>query len=133
MIVPARGVQIYECRARWGGGYDWVFVAPEAELLDAAGRTIGSHGAGPFWQASDGSRVVGTVKHRADAPVEGAIPWLLLETQAAGPKGSFSDVTSIQRVNTHGGVAPTAGCTKGATGTIARVDYTADYRFFTAR
>jgi hypothetical protein len=134
MVVPAKGVQIYECRARQdGAGYDWVFVAPEAVLLDADGRRIGLHGAGPFWQASDGSRIVGTVKQRAGAPVEGAIPWLLLETKAVGPKGSFSDVTSIQRVNTHGGVAPKAGCTQSAAGSLTRVDYTADYYFFTAR
>jgi hypothetical protein len=35
LIVPAKGVQIYECRAG-----KWVFVAPEAELFD--GREKGS-------------------------------------------------------------------------------------------
>jgi hypothetical protein len=34
MIVPARGVQIYECRARKDQpeAYQWAFVAPEADL-----------------------------------------------------------------------------------------------------
>ncbi len=36
MIVPARGVQIYECRANKEGAYGWAFVAPEAELFDPA-------------------------------------------------------------------------------------------------
>jgi hypothetical protein len=38
MIVPAKGVQIYDCRARKdpGAGYEWAFVAPEADLLLAA-------------------------------------------------------------------------------------------------
>jgi hypothetical protein len=38
LIVPAKGVQIYECRAE-----KWVFVAPDAELFDTAGKKIGSH------------------------------------------------------------------------------------------
>jgi hypothetical protein len=131
--VSARGVQVYECRVRKdGGGYEWAFVAPDADLLDARGRTIGRHGAGPYWQAADGSRVVGTVKARAEAPESGSIPWLLLTTKSSGPSGAFSEVTSIQRVNTVGGIAPATPCTAPLTGTPARVPYTADYRLFTA-
>jgi len=134
MTVPARGVQIYECRVRKDGtGYEWAFVAPDAELLDAQGRTVGHHGAGPNWQAGDGSRVIGTVKARANAPVAGAVPWLLLATKSGGPAGAFSNVTSIQRVNTAGGVAPTAPCTPELSGTPARVPYTAEYRLFVER
>src|SRR4029450_7696327 len=67
MIVPAKGVQIYECRAgKQAGQFEEAFVAPEADLFDAQGRVIGRHGAGPFWQSSDGSKIVGTVKERAD-------------------------------------------------------------------
>lgn len=132
--VGARGVQIYECRARKdGGGYEWTFVAPDADLLGAQGRAIGHHGAGPYWQAADGSRVAGTVKARADAAASGAIPWLLLSTKSSGPPGSFSGVTSIQRVKTVGGVAPATPCTAQFVGTPARVPYTAGYRLFTAR
>jgi hypothetical protein len=134
LTAPARGVQLYECRARKdGAGFEWAFVAPDAELFDAHSRPIGHHGAGPFWQSSDGSRVVGTVKARADAPAANAIPWLLLTTKSTGPAGAFSGVTSIQRVNTVGGVAPAAACDAGLKGTTLRVPYTADYRFFTAR
>ena len=131
MTVPARGVQIYECRARKDGGFEWAFVAPDAELFDTKARPIGRHGAGPFWQASDGSRVVGTLKARADSPQAGAIPWLLLTTKSAGPAGDFSRVTSIQRINTTGGIAPSAPCAEGLQGSTARVPYTADYVFFT--
>jgi len=127
-IVPAKGVQIYECREG-----SWAFVAPEADLYDSpGGQVIGRHYAGPTWAAvADGSRVVGTVKSRADAPVAGAIPWLLLDAKSAGGKGDFSDVTSIQRVATRGGVAPAGGCSQP--GMQARVAYTADYYFFHAR
>ena len=134
MVVKATGVQIYECRAsKDATGYEWAFVAPEAQLFDARGQAIGSHGAGPHWQARDGSRVVGTVQARADAPSAGAIPWLLLSTKSTGSDGVFSKVTSVQRVNTVGGVAPATPCTRETTGKSARVDYTADYRFFALR
>ncbi len=84
------------------------------------------------WQSADGSRVVGTVKARADAPAPGSIPWLLLATKSSGPVGVFSNVASIQRVNTAGGIAPATPCTAQLTGTAARVPYTADYRLFIA-
>jgi len=135
MIVPAKGVQIYECRARKDqvGAYEWAFVAPEADLFDARGNRIGRHYAGPHWESTDGSKILGTVKERADAPVADAIPWLLLTAKSVGSEGSFSKVTSIQRVSTVGGVAPKAGCSQAAAGTPARINYTADYYFFTAK
>ena len=135
MIVPAKGVQIYECRARKDqvGEYEWAFVAPEADLFDARGNRIGRHYAGPHWESTDGSKILGTVKERADAPAADAIPWLLLATKSVGSEGSFSKVTSIQRVNTVGGVVPNAGCSQAAVGTRARTNYTADYYFFTAK
>jgi hypothetical protein len=133
MIVPAKGVQIYECRATRARDYEWAFVAPEAELYDTGGNRIGRHYAGPHWEANDGSKVVGQLKERADAPLTGAIPWLLLTAKSVGPDGSFGKVTAIQRVRTAGGVAPRDGCVKGTAGTSVRVDYTADYQFFTAK
>jgi FtsP/CotA-like multicopper oxidase with cupredoxin domain len=126
LIVPAKGVQIYECRAG-----SWAFVAPEAHLFDRAGKKIGSHYAGPHWEAADGSKVVATVRARADAPAAGNIPWLLLGTKSVGAEGAFSKVTSIQRVATVGGVAPAGGCSQP--GARARVAYSADYYLFTAR
>jgi hypothetical protein len=135
LIVPAKGVQIYECRASKdkAGAYEWAFIAPEAELFDTTGGRIGRHYGGPHWEARDGSKIVGAVKARADAPASGAIPWLLLGTKSVGADGSFSNVTSIQRVNTVGGVAPKVGCSQDNAGTPARIPYTADYYFFTAK
>jgi hypothetical protein len=137
MVVPAKGVQIYECRAKQGGqpgAYEWAFVGPEADLFDAAGTTkIGRHYSGPTWESADGSKITGALKSRADAPQPTAIPWLLLTATPAGPKGSFSTVTGVQRVNTVGGVAPAAPCAQGNAGTVARVPYTADYYFLSAK
>jgi hypothetical protein len=132
MVVPAKGVQVYECRAKKNdaGAYEWAFVAPDAELFDMRGNLIGRHGAGPTWQSADGSKVIGKVASRADAPDPRSIAWLLLTTTNAGPAGSFSGVTSIQRVNTVGGIAPARPCTGEMLGEQAGVHYSADYRFF---
>jgi hypothetical protein len=133
MVVPAKGVQIYQCRAGKDGAYEWAFVAPEADLFDTGGNRIGRHYAGPHWESTDGSKVLGALKERADAPVAGAIPWLLLTAKSVGSEGSFGKVTSIQRVSTVGGVAPRTGCSQATAGTSARIDYTANYYFFTLR
>ena len=133
MIVPAKGVQIYECRAGKDGAYEWAFVGPEAQLFDTTGQAIGKHYGGPHWEAADGSKVVSKLIERADAPKAGDIPWLLLGAKSVGPEGVFSKVTSIQRVNTAGGVAPKAGCSQANAGTPARIPYTADYYFFTTK
>ena len=125
-VVPAKGVQIYECRDA-----KWVFVAPEADLFDRYGGKIGTHYAGPAWEAADGSKVIGAVKARSDAPQAGAIPWLLLSTKSVAGEGSFSKVTSIQRVATVGGVAPAGACSQP--GGRASVRYSADYYFFTSK
>jgi Protein of unknown function (DUF3455) len=130
LTVAARGVQIYECRSQAGATPAWTLTAPDAELFDANGQRIGSHGAGPHWVAHDGSRLVGSLKARADAPSPTAIPWLLLSVRDVGPAGRFSGVTSIQRVNTAGGNAPASGCDTTALGRSVRIPYTADYRLF---
>lgn len=126
LTLSARGVQLYECQ---GGA--WAFVAPEAQLFDSRGQRVGSHGAGPHWRAADGSRVVGQLRSRADAPVPGAVPWLLLRAQPEGTPGVFSQVSSIQRIHTQGGMAPSSPCTPERAGARVRVPYAADYRFFT--
>lgn len=133
MIVAAKGVQIYECRPAAGGRAEWAFVAPEAELYDTKGMKVGRHYAGPHWESIDGSKIAGSVKARADAPQADAIPWLLLASKSVGPRGRFGSVTSIQRVNTVGGIAPQDGCAPGTVGALRRVGYTADYYFFAAR
>jgi hypothetical protein len=134
MIVAAKGVQIYECRAsKDAGTAEWVFVAPEAELFDTRGNKIGRHYAGPRWESLDGSTIAGTLKERIDAPQADAIPWLLLTAKSVGPEGSFSEVTSVQRVSTVGGAAPKTGCSFASVGQVARIPYTADYYLLAAR
>jgi hypothetical protein len=110
-------------------------VAPEAELLDAQGKKVGRHFAGPRWEsAADGSQLLGAVQARADAPRTDAIPWLLLSTKAEGPRGEYSGTSHIQRINTANGIAPASSeCTAASRGRTVRVPYTADYVFFGSR
>jgi hypothetical protein len=127
-----QGVQIYACGAKAGdpNQFAWVFKAPEADLTGDQGNKIGKHYAGPTWEANDGSKVVGEVLERADAPRPGAVPWLLLKAKSNQGDGSFKNVTYIQRVNTEGGTAPREGCDAQHAGAEARVHYKATYYFY---
>ncbi len=131
LLLRARalGVQIYTCApsARDAAKLEWTLVAPEAQLRDERDRPIGKHYAGPTWEANDGSKVVGQVIARA--PMAGTIPWLLLRGTPSG-KGVLGAVSSIQRVDTSGGAAPSDGCDDKHRGASARVPYTAIYKFF---
>jgi len=122
--VFAEGVQIY----RWNGT-SWVFVAPEADLSANPGGTgiVGIHYAGPTWESLSGSKVVGTVEQRCTVNADD-IQWLLLRSVSSEGPGIFSAVTYIQRLNTSGGIAPTAPGT--SVGDIARVPYTTEYYFY---
>jgi hypothetical protein len=129
----AKGTQNYECRSKQGAPeqYEWALVAPEADLFDASGNRVGKHYAGPTWEsAKDGSKVVGTVKARADSPEADAIPWLLLEVKEPAGQGTFARITSVQRAETHGGKAPAGPCHPGET---KKVPYSAVYYFARAK
>ena len=125
----ATGVQIYEC-SRKGDAYEWAFKAPEASLAERSGYALGKHYAGPTWESTDGSTVVGEVKARDPGPTPTAIPWLLLSAKSNTGSGEFSSAKSIQRVATAGGLAPSAPCTAATAGQVARVPYTATYYFY---
>ena len=130
----ALGDQIYACKAGANGTPAWTFVAPDADLFDAKGTKTVDHGAGPSWEHRDGSKVIGSVSQRVDARAEGAIPWLLLSATSVGGPGVLAGVTSIQRINTRGGVAPVQGCSRASDiGTQARVPYSAVYIFYAAQ
>jgi Protein of unknown function (DUF3455) len=128
--LPATGVQIYTCSSDEAGAYVWKFKAPEATLFSESGRRVGDHFAGPTWRLRDGSKVVGRLLAKADAPEAGAVPWLLLEIADNSGRGALADAHFIQRVHTSGGVAPSEGCDATTVGTDARVDYSADYYFW---
>jgi hypothetical protein len=127
-----QGVQIYACGAKAGDPtqFEWVFKAPEADFMGDDGKRIGRHYAGPTWEANDGSKVVGEVQQRADAPRPRAVPWLLLKAKSNEGDGTFKRITYIQRVNTEGGIAPRDGCDAQHRDAEVRVDYKATYYFY---
>lgn len=129
------GTQNYACTAGTDGGVSWVFVGPQANLLDCNGNVIGQHFASdggassPEWiTSSDGSYVVGH-KVAAYTPGGGAasVPWLLLQAVDHGGTGTLSQVAYVQRLDTDGGIAPVTGCDAGD---MAQVPYSADYWFY---
>jgi len=131
VAAHASGSQIYVCQAGADGKSAWTLKAPEAELRDDQGAVIGSHYAGPTWKYKDGSTVTGKAAARVDSPDGNSIPWLLVTATGHSGDGVFSRVTSIQRVNTKGGTAPTAdSCSGEKKGAESKSNYTADYYFY---
>jgi hypothetical protein len=121
----AEGAQIYECKADAAGKLAWAFREPIATLL-RDGATVGRHYAGPNWEASDGSAVTGKAVANVAGSSPSDIPWLKLDVIASRGNGTLSGVTTVQRINTHGGVA-NGVCDKA--GSFFSVPYAADYVF----
>ena len=126
--VYALGVQIYT----WNGSA-WVFVAPSALLYADPGlhALVGIHfltpGQGPTWKTKSGSQVIGA-RQAACTPDPTAIPWLKLGAVSSNGPGVLNGVSFIQRVNTVGGIAPSAPGT--TVGQEADVPYMAEYYFY---
>jgi hypothetical protein len=130
----AVGVQKYKAQEIAGSSpvaYQWVFVAPQADLYDVSNKKVGTHSAGPDWQLSAVDSMFGqSFTPARTAPGEDAtsIDWLLLmPKQGKTPTGIFANVSYVQRLNTKGGKAPTTRPTS-ATDAVD-VSYTAIYRF----
>jgi hypothetical protein len=121
----AEGAQVYECKAGADGKLAWAFREPVATLL-LDGKTVGRHYAGPNWEHMDGSAVVGKAAGNAPGKTANDIPWLKLDVTAHRGSGTLSGVTTVQRINTQGGVHAGA-CDKA--GTFLSAPYSADYVF----
>jgi Protein of unknown function (DUF3455) len=129
LTVHAEGAQIYECKAGSDGKPAWAFREPIATLM-ADGKTVGRHYAGPNWEHSDGSAVVGKVAASAPGATPGDIPWLKLDAASHRGSGVLSSVTTVQRIHTQGGKLEGA-CERA--GTFRSVPYAADYVFLHKR
>jgi Protein of unknown function (DUF3455) len=121
--LHAEGAQVYECKAAADGKLAWTFREPIATLV-LDGKTVGRHYAGPNWEHTDGSAVVGKVVANAPGQSAGDIPWLKLEVVARRGSGMLSGVTTVQRINTVGGTYSGA-CDKA--GALHSAPYAADY------
>jgi hypothetical protein len=124
--LHAKGDQVYTCKSD-AAQFTWTLKAPDAQLFDKDGKLFGKHFAGPSWEASDGSRVTGKAVANAPSPDADSIPWLLVNIVSHDGSSVLSSVTTIQRLNTKGGKAPTSGCDASHVGQEVRVPYSADY------
>ena len=159
LVGHAIGTQNYVCQPS-GAGVAYVLFTPQATLFGEDGGKIISHFFSPnpdepntdpkvvadgairaTWQFRDTSSVwAATVPNGASTDPnfveKGAVAWLKLEAKGLqdGPTGGdkLSDNTSfVQRLNTHGGLAPSTGCASLAdVGNKAFMPYTADYFFY---
>lgn len=127
--LEARGVQIYRCNAAGDAAPAWTLEAPDAELRTKQGKPAGSHGAGPNWTSSDGSKVNASKLRAAEVDPK-AVPWLLLQATTHEGNGRMANVSFIQRLNTQGGLAPSTGCDAAHLGATTRVPYSATYAFY---
>jgi hypothetical protein len=125
LTVHAEGAQVYECKAGADGKTSWAFREPIATLM-ADGKTVGRHYAGPSWEHSDGSAVVGKVAASTPGATSKDIPWLKLDVVSRRGSGILSTVTTVQRINTQGGKLEG---TCGTAGIFESVPYSADYVF----
>jgi hypothetical protein len=125
LTLHAEGAQVYECKASADGALAWVFREPIATLF-SDGKTVGRHYAGPTWEYTDGSAVVGQVLGTAPGQVAMDIPWLKLGVTSRRGSGVLGPATTVQRINTMGGKLNGA-CYKP--GTYESVPYSADYVF----
>ena len=130
----AVGVQKYKARIKAGSdpiSYEWIFVAPQADLYDITNAKVGTHGAGPFWSTSPLDSIFGqqfSPARTAPSPDPESIDWLLLMPKIGiTPTGIFAQVDYIQRIATKGGKAPLTP-PSGINETID-VKYKAVYRF----
>jgi hypothetical protein len=127
--VHAKGDQIYACKSD-AAQFSWSLKAPDAQLFDKDGKAFGKHFAGPSWEANDGSRVTGRAVGNVPSPDADSIPWLLVTVLSHDGNGVLSRATSIQRLQTKGGKAPSSGCDAAHAGQEVRVPYSADYLFY---
>ncbi len=130
LLAHASGSQIYTCQAGADGKFAWTLKAPDAELKDGNGKVIGTHFAGPKWKLNDGSEVTGKAAAHVDSPDAGSIQWLLVNVVGHSGKGLLTNVTTIQRVHTHGGKPPADGCDASHSNAETKSSYTADYYFY---
>ncbi len=103
LSVHAVGMQYYECKPGADGKLAWIFIEPGATLT-ADGKVVGKHGAGPTWELLDGSSITAKAVANAPGATGNDIPWLKLEVTSHKGAGRLDGVTSVQRINTRGGV-----------------------------
>jgi hypothetical protein len=131
----AQGVQIYQVQRNPANPSElvWVNIAPLASLYAKPNFVdlLINHFAGPSWQFvkgpfKDEKVVAKKVKGSTQDPT--AIQWLLLQA-VDSLSTPHNPVSFVQRICTHGGLAPTTSPT--FVGQLDSIPYTASYLFYT--
>jgi hypothetical protein len=133
-MLSADGAQIFQCKARLNAPetYAWLFTAPDVTLYDGP-RSVARMASPNLWESTDDRSSVAGIVRGTQAAGTDNLPWLLMRASPIGDTGIFSGVTSIQRVNTTGGVAPANGCDADHAGAEVRVPFRAEYYFYKRR
>jgi hypothetical protein len=119
------GAQLYECKAGPDGKRVWTFREPVASLI-LDGHTMGQHFRGPTFEHIDGSAIVIKPVASAPSPDGKSIPWLKADVVDRRGAGTLSAATTVQRINTRGGVME-GPCEEA--GEVQAAPYAADYVF----
>jgi hypothetical protein len=125
LTAHAVGMQYYDCKPGADGKLAWAFIEPGATLT-VDGKVVGKHGAGPTWELLDGSSITAKAAGNAPGATGKDIPWLKLEVTSHKGAGQLDGVTTVQRINTKGGVLKGA-CDREKAG--EGMPYEADYVF----
>jgi hypothetical protein len=125
VTLHAEGAQIYECEAGSDRKLVWTLREPIATLL-LDGKTVGRHYAGLNWEHVDGAGVAAKVLANVPGKTPNDISWLRLGATARRGQGALSGVTTVQQINTQGGVH-TGPCDKARA--FHSAPYAADYVF----
>ena len=112
------GAQIYQCKAGNDGKLTWVFREPIATLI-LNDKTVGR-------EDVNGSAVTGKAIGNAPGATANDIPWLKLDVVNHRGGGTLADVSTVQRLDTHGGILQG---TCDHAGDFASVPYSATYVF----
>jgi len=136
VTLHAEGTQIYQCKpdsdrksSSQKSALTWQFREPIATLI-LDGKSVGRHYAGPNWDYIDGSGVKGKVAASAPGATPNDISWLKLDVADHRGDGILSNATTVQRINTSGGVVQ-GSCEDE--GDYRSVPYSADYVFLRKR
>ncbi|WXK34948.1 DUF3455 domain-containing protein (plasmid) [Mycetohabitans rhizoxinica] len=129
-VFRVHGNETYVCQ-RNGNQLSWHATGTLATLVDASRHSAGVISPGGYFIATDGSYVV-TRLLAQEIISASTLPWQRLtavhSSAEPGEASRFANITSIQRVQTSGGLPPDPVCTVERTALY--VPYSATYLFY---
>jgi hypothetical protein len=131
MSSTARAASTMNGTGNTGTSLQWDLFGSEATLVDAGGESVGTVAPGPYFLSYDGSYVKAEVVAQSQVGAN-ALTWARFTARyAAAPRpgaGRFADVSSIQRIDTSGGLPPEVSC--GLEGSRLLVPFAATYMIY---